>query len=216
MTYNYRTGATKKRTHKPHLFIAGLLLLVAGTYAGITILGAMVSPSTLGETEKVTRTLVQRQPELREDRLYIPKIGVDVSVVRGVNEQALEGGAWHRAPENGDPITGGNFVLAAHRFNLGLTPSLTRAKSPFYHIDKLQDGDDIYVDYKGVRYAYKISKKYDVPSTQTEIESRTKDTRLTLYSCNLAGPEKGRDVIEAKPVGTIAWLNGEPKLKVTQ
>ncbi len=215
MTYNHRTGATKKHTKRPAAVLVSLMLLVAGSYVGINVLGAVVPSAVTGETDKVTKTLTKRQPELQEDRLYIPKIGVDVNVVEGATEESLEGGAWHRAPENGDPITGGNFVLAAHRFNLGFTPSQTRAKSPFYHIDKLQTGDDIYVDYQGVRYAYKIASKYKVPSTQVEIESRTKDSLLTLYSCNLAGPEQGREVIQAKPVGTIAWLDGQPKLKTT-
>lgn len=215
MTYNHRTGATKKHTKRPVAVFISLLLFVCGAYVGINVLGAVLPSTVLGETETVTKTLTKRQPEQRENRLYIPKIGVDVSVVEGATEDSLEGGAWHRAPENGDPIAGGNFVLAAHRFNLGFTPLQTRAKSPFYHINTLQLGDDIYVDYKGVRYAYKIASKYAVPSTQVEIEARTKDSLLTLYSCNLAGPEKGREVIQAKPVGTIAWLDGQPKLKTS-
>jgi sortase A len=119
-------------------------------------------------------------------------------------------------PQNGDPVSGGNFVLAAHRFNLGLTPQQTRLKSPFYYIDKLGQGDDVYVDYQGVRYAYKVSKRYKVNADQVSIEARTADARLTMYSCDLGGPQKGREVVEALPVGTIAWLNGSPKLKATQ
>ena len=203
----------KKRTKKPLVVVLALILFVAGSYLGINILGAAVPSSVFGESEVVAKTLTKRQPELQKDRLYVPKIGVDVEVMQGVDEKTLEGGAWHRVPQNGDPLEGGNFVLAAHRFNLGLTPTQTRAKSPFYHIDKLQAGDDVYVDFKGVRYAYKVTSKYKVASNQIEIESRTEDAQLTLYSCNLAGPEEGREVIEAKPVGTIAWLNGEPKLK---
>ena len=56
------------------------------------------------------------------NRLIVPKIGVDVAIVVGANEEVLKQGAWHRKPENGSPITGGNFVLSAHRFLLGLTP----------------------------------------------------------------------------------------------
>lgn len=216
MNYNYRTGATLQRKKKPIVLVVSLLLLVGGLYLGANFLGAAVPASVMGETEMVTQKLTERQPELKQDRLYVPKIGVDVEVVKGVNEQALEGGAWHREPQNGDPISGGNFVLAAHRFNLGYTPYNTRAKSPFYHIDQLQLGDDIYVDYQGVRYAYKVASKYKVDSNQTSIESRSKESKLTMYSCDLGGPEKGREVIEAQPVGTIAWLNGQPRLKAQQ
>ena len=216
MNYNYRTGATLQRKQKPVIMVFALILLIGGLYLGANFLGAAVPASVMGEAESVTEKLTERQPELKQNRLYVPKIGVDVEVVAGVDEKALEGGAWHREPQNGDPISGGNFVLAAHRFNLGMTPYQTRAKSPFYHINQLQPGDDIYVDYEGVRYAYKVASTYKVDKDRTSIESRSKQSKLTMYSCDLGGPEKGRDVIEAQPVGTIAWLNGQPKLKALQ
>ena len=214
--YNYRTGAKSQKKQKPAIFVVAMLLFVGGLYLGVNTFGPSIPASVVGETQLVAETLTKRQPDLKANKLYVPKIGVDVAVVEGVDENSLEGGAWHREPQNGDPVTGGNFVLAAHRFNLGLTSSQTRAKSPFYHIDKLQVGDDVYVDYKGVRYAYKVSRLYKVDATQVSIESRTEDSQLTMYSCDLGGPEKGREVVEAKPVGTIAWLNGQPKLKSTQ
>lgn len=216
MNYNYRTGAKIQKKRAPLVLVLAIFLLGGGLYIGANSLGAAVPASVMGETEMVTEKLTKRQPEIKQNRLYVPKLGVDVAVLTGVDEKTLEGGAWHREPQNGDPVSGGNFVLAAHRFNLGLTPYQTRAKSPFYHIDKLQNGDDIYVDYSGVRYAYKVSKLYKVDSNQVSIESRTKDSQITMYSCDLGGPEKGRAVIEAKPVGTIAWLNGQPKLKTAQ
>ncbi|NCU40813.1 class E sortase, partial [Candidatus Saccharibacteria bacterium] len=126
---------------------------------------------------------------------------------------ALEKGAVHRAPDSGDPKTGGNFVIAAHRFNLGLTPNSTRAKSPFYHIDSLEKGDQIYIDYEGKRYVYEIYEKSLVPPTAIEIEQRTEKPRLTMYSCELAGPTAGREVVYAKPIGTVAWSNGKPGIE---
>lgn len=216
MKYNYRTGAemAKKR---PILFVMlPMIGLLGGAYLLVNTLSPAIPTLVAGDTEVVAKKLTQRQPALKENRLYIPKIGVDVAIVEGVDESSLEGGAWHREPVNGDPISGGNFVLAAHRFNLGFTPQQTRAKSPFYHINKLENGDDVYIDYKGVRYAYEVNKSYKVDESKTEIENRTADPQLTLYSCDLRGPEYGREVIEAKPVGTIAWQNGEPKLKIEQ
>lgn len=214
--YNYRTGAKIQKKRRPTLLVGAMLLFLGGLYLGVNSLGAALPASVMGESELVAQTLTKRQPDLKSNKLYVPKLGVDVAVVEGVDENSLEGGAWHREPQNGDPVTGGNFVLAAHRFNLGLTPTQTRAKSPFYHIDKLQMGDDIYVDYEGVRYAYKVSRLYKVDEKQVSIESRTDDSQLTMYSCDLGGPEQGREVVEAKPVGTIAWLNGQPKLKSTE
>lgn len=216
MKYNYRTGVDGVAKRSYSQIIVSFVGIIGGAYLLFTALAPAFPNVTAGESAVVAKKLVQRQPAAAENRLYIPKIGVDVDIVAGVDEKSLEDGAWHRVPENGDPISGGNFVLAGHRFNLGMTPQQTRAKSPFYHIHNLQEGDDIYVDYKGVRYAYKVNALSKVEDNATYIEERTEDSTLTVYSCDLRGPEYGREVVTAKPVGTIAWLNGEPKLKVLQ
>ncbi len=110
----------------------------------------------------------------------------------------MEHGAWWRKPENGNPKDGGNFVLSAHRFIMGMTPQQTLRKSPFYNIDKLAVGDEIIIDYEGVRYAYTIREKLSVKPEATEIEQRTDRPQLTLYSCTLGGANDGRDVLIAK------------------
>jgi len=216
MTYNHQTGV-KNRSKR--LGLLGILPII-GVIGGVYMLANTFAPSlpsdATGETARVLQKLTKRQPALKENRLYVPKLGIDVAIVEGVTESTLEGGAWHRKPQNGDPIAGGNFVLAAHRFNLGLTPQQTRAKSPFYHINQLEKGDEVFVDFKGVRYAYKVDSRYKVNSEDVEIEDRTTDARMTMYSCDLRGPKAGREVVEALPVGTVAWVEGAPKLKTTQ
>lgn len=216
MRYNYRTGIGRqsKRSHS-QVFVA-LIGILGGAYLLINALAPSLPTVGSSDSEVVAKKLVQRQPADSDNRLYIPRIGVDVEIVEGVDESSLEGGAWHRVPQNGDPVSGGNFVLAGHRFNLGLTPQQTRAKSPFYHIHTLESGDDIYVDYNGTRYAYKVEKKLKVDGSDTYIEDRTPSSLLTVYSCDLRGPDHGREVVQAKPVGTIAWQNGEPRLKISQ
>ena len=189
--------------------------IIGGSYLLFNTLAPSMPASLNTEVAAVTKTLKQRQPSLDTNRLYVPKIGVDVAIVVGVNDKTLEGGAWHRVPQNGDPIKGGNFVLAAHRFNLGLTPDQTRAKSPFYHIEKLEQGEQIFVDYNGTRYAYSVTKRYKVASTEVSIEAMTNTARMTMYSCDLRGPDAGREVVEAQPVGTIAWTDSGPKLKTS-
>lgn len=213
MKFHYKNGIVERQKSSKLLLVLPFLGIVSGSYLLFNTLSPSM-PATLNtEVAAVTKTLKQRQPALDTNRLYVPKIGIDVAIVVGVDEKTLEGGAWHRVPQNGDPIKGGNFVLAAHRFNLGLTPDQTRAKSPFYHIEKLEQGDQIFVDYGGVRYAYSVTKRYKVPSTEVSIEAATIDAKLTMYSCDLRGPEAGREVIEAQPVGTVAWTESGPKLK---
>ncbi len=131
------------------------------------------------------------------NRVIIPKIEVDIPYLEG-SQAALNQGAWHRFPERGNPKDGGNFILSAHRFQLGLTPWGTKAKSPFYNLQKLEEGDDITVVHEGTTYKYKVTKKYDVERTATEIEAPSQEAKLTLYSCALGGEKAGRLVIEAK------------------
>lgn len=215
MRYEYRTGVKKTKSRAK----VWLALPVIGLLIGGYIVVNSLSPSVAifaGPVDATAKKLVAQKPSLNENRIYIPKINVDVAVV-GVNgdeKTALEKGAIHRAPDNGNPADGGNFVVAAHRFQLGLTPDQTRKKSPFYHIDQLTTGDQLYVDYYGTRYAYEVTDRKDVPANATQIEERTEKAQLTLYSCELAGPSAGREVIIAKPIGTVAWDDsGSPKIK---
>lgn len=169
--------------------------------SGIYILLVALAPAYIPTVQpQAIEQKLEKAPEIKENRLYIPAIGVDVAVVEGDTEAVLEKGAWHRQPENGNPEKGGNFVLSAHRFQMGITPQHTNEKSPFYHIDKLKEGGDIYVDYNGKRFDYKITRKYQVDRYAIAIEGPSTDAKMTLYSCDLRGEQAGREVIEARPV----------------
>ncbi|HET6747358.1 MAG TPA: class E sortase [Candidatus Saccharimonadales bacterium] len=134
--------------------------------------------------------------KLTENRLYIPKLKLNVPY--GITEEALNSGAWHRYPERGDSEKGGNFILAGHRFEMGWTYQEINKKSPFYHIDQLHVGDDIFIDFNGKRYQYKIEDRLKVKPTQIEIEASSNDAKLTLYTCTLGGEMDGREVIVAR------------------
>lgn len=205
MTYHHQKGVVKEKKNKKWLFILPSLFLIGGVYMLLNAFAPAAPILDSRPPDATAQKLVKDKPGSDGNRLYIPQINVDVAIVQGDSELALERGAWHRNPHNGDPVNGGNFVLSAHRFLLGVTPSETRAKSPFYHIDKLKLDDELYVDYGGKRYVYKVNKKYQVPADATQIEAPSEEDKLTLYSCNLRGPEAGREVIEAKPIGTVAW-----------
>lgn len=207
-----KKGAKKQK--KAAWAIVGLFGVAAGLYLLINTLSPLTA-SVMTSSDATAKKLVKTEPVINDDRLYVPKVNIDVAIVpTGNNETlALEKGAVNRSPASGNPKDGGNFVIAAHRFNLGLTPNQTRARSPFYHIDKLDSGDEIYVDYKGTRYVYKVTERKNVPPTAVEIEQRTDENQLTMYSCELSGPKAGREVIIAKPQGTVVWTDGTPKIK---
>lgn len=179
-----------------------IILLGIGAYVLVTALTPGLDvPALTGKIPHDTEKKLEKKPGSYGNRLYIPQINVDVAVVTGNDSSALEKGAWHRRPENGDPERGGNFVLSAHRFVMSFTPQGTTLKSPFYNIDKLAVGDPLFVDYNGKRYQYNITRKYAVSPSASEIEAKTETAKLTLYSCTLEGSSDGRDVIEATPHG---------------
>lgn len=214
MRYTYEKGLERKKKRKAPLLV-GAALLVLGSYILMTSLAPAI-PDWTADSEATAKKLTVSQPVIGEDRLYIPQINVDVAIVEvtGSESAALEKGAIHRAAANGNPAEGGNYVLAAHRFTMGATPQQTRQKSPFYHIDQVAVGDQLYLDYNGVRYAYKVSEKRRVEPTEVSIENRTSEPQLTLYSCTLSGERDGREVVVAKPIGTVSWQDGTPKIQV--
>lgn len=175
------------------LNIVSVLLLISGVYLLLLIRSPVMNVGA-----GIINSKVEAEIPVSVNTLKIPKIGVSTPYYSG-DQSVLEKGAWHRYPDKGNPSIGGNFILSAHRFNLGLTPQRTKAKSPFYKIDKLEIGDDIYVSYGGKDYHYKVDRVYDVSRSAVEIEAPSKEAKLTLYSCSLLGEKNGRVVIEAKP-----------------
>ena len=179
--------------------LVAAIMILAGLYTlAVALTPAIIAP-TINPTSNKTVKKLQSKAAITENRLYIPKIDVNLPYTAG-DETVMEKGAWWRQPDNGNPADGGNFVLSAHRFIMGLTPQQTLRKSPFYNIDKLKTGDELVVDYDGKRYTYEISKIFSVTPDAIEIENRTNEPQLTLYSCTLGGSADGREVIVAKPI----------------
>ncbi|MFZ1258801.1 MAG: class E sortase [Candidatus Saccharimonas sp.] len=176
-----------------------VIMLMGGLYLLTLVSAPTIAPLVMMKPIEVSSLPV---PQKTENRIVIPKIGVNIPY--GTGKVALDQGAEWRYPERGNPEKGGNFVVAAHRFTLAPTPTETVRKSPFYHIDKLVVGDKIVVDYDGIRYGYEIQKIFDVKPTQVEIEAATDEAKLTLYTCELDGAESGRVVVVAKPLGKVA------------
>ncbi len=80
--------------------------------------------------------------------LVIPKIDVDKFVVEGVNEADLRKGPGHYpgTPMPGEP---GNASIAGHRTTYG---------APFYRLNELHAGDDIFVTTAAGRFHYVVSE----------------------------------------------------------
>lgn len=200
MRFQHKRGVKNPKS-KGVLSVFLLIIATAGLAGGAYLLVLVMTPNVpiLYPVEPIE---IKSLEISKTDRVYIPKIGVNVELVAG-GPEALDKGSWHRFPERGDPINGGNFIVSAHRFSIGLTPGQTRQKSPFYHIDKLEINDQIIVDYQGKRYGYQITEHSSVKPNQIEIEAVSDSPKLTLYTCTLKGESDGREVYVAKPLGEV-------------
>lgn len=192
-----------KKTKRRRSAIWPLLVAIALLLGGLYVLSLSFAPA-IAPLIAVKPIVVNDlpAPAKSDNRVIIPKLGVNIPYAPG--EESLDRGAQWRKPENGNPETGGNFIIAAHRFSIQPTPMGTVEKSPFYNIDKLAVGDKIIVDYLGTRYAYQIDRLFDVKPSQVEIEAASDTPKLTLYSCELGGSNAGRVVITATPLGKVA------------
>lgn len=142
-----------------------------------------------------------------EPKLIIPKINVDVPVVYNTTPdhdsqmKAMENGvAWFGIPgANSKPGQVGNTVLSGHSSNDVLDGG--DYKFIFAQLDRLQNGDLIYLNYKGTRYTYTVTKTEVVKPTEvSKLVYDTKKPMLTLITCTPLGTSLNRLLVTAEQV----------------
>lgn len=212
MKYTYREGVRKQKGWQ---WIAVPLVLMAGAVYGLFNAFAPAIYYVTEPADRTARLLVSTPPNSDEDRLYVPKINLTVGIVPVQVSEAisLEQGAIQRAAESGNPKDGGTYVVTAPRLVLDPIPKQTYEKSVFYHLAKLNKNDDIYVDYAGERYAYKVLDRKKEAASIDDIEERSSDHQLTLYTAEGDDMNDEREVVTAKLTGKVVWINGQPKLE---
>ncbi len=179
------------------IFILAILSILVGAYTLVLV----SSPAIIYTPKPIDIKKIER-PKPGQRQLIIPKIGVNIAY-DDKGEVSLDRGAEWRYSNRGTPDGKGNFIIAAHRFTIAPTPWQTAEKSPFYHLNKMEIGDPIIVDYEGKRYAYEVTEVKEVEPTAVEIENPSEVPKMTLYTCGLGGAESKRLVLIAKPLGEV-------------
>ena len=142
-----------------------------------------------------------------DPKLIIPKINVNVPVVYNVgyvhNSQmdAMEKGVAHFAIPGANSVPGqvGNTVLSGHSSNDLFDPG--DYKFIFAQLEKMQQGDTIYINYNSVRYTYTVTKKEVVlPSQVDKLTYVTDKPILTLITCTPLGTAEKRLLVTAEQV----------------
>ncbi|MFC1662861.1 sortase [Patescibacteria group bacterium] len=112
----------------------------------------------------------------QDNRLVVPKIGVDIPITEGADENALYRGAW-RIPYTSNPIDGGNTVLSAHRFQY------TAGPMTFFLLPKLEPDDTFIVYWQGQEYDYQVTDKKVVHRSEVSVLNNTESPQVTLFTC---------------------------------
>ena len=139
-------------------------------------------------------------------RLYIPKLKLHWVVVQGVTPKDLLKAPGHY-PDSAMPGKVGNFSVAGHRM-----PRV------FWDLDKMRNGDAIYVEDRTHWYRYEVTELKIVSPQAVEVVApvpgkpgvKPKDAMLTLTTCNPKWDNYERLIVHAKLIQTLDKSDGRP------
>ncbi len=129
----------------------------------------------------------------QENRIVIPSIQVNEPIKESSNIGVInDGGTWRR-PNVSTPDQNDNTVIVGHRF-------FKDNISTFYHLDKVKPGHRLAVYWDGKEYLYEVTETKVVDPSAVEIENRSDEKKLTIYTCTPIWTARERLVVIAKPV----------------
>lgn len=204
-------SAKKTRRHRkliPILAGVAVMLLILFLQYNRLIFAPIMAYMSPGNApassiEAIDPTITQ---EVSADpRLIIPKLNIDVPIRFGVQlsevMSAMNNGVAHYRIAGASAYPGeiGNFVITGH--SAGDVYSSNPYKYIFSGLERLQDGDLVYVNYNSVRYTYRVVKKEVVePSNVASLVVETKKPLLTLVTCTPLGTSRYRLLVTAEQI----------------
>ncbi|MEK7644704.1 MAG: class E sortase [Patescibacteria group bacterium] len=180
------------------------------------------STSTTLSTSPITSVPVEaalvtkEEPAVQYDRgvvketplhVSIPKIGVSVVVKNptstnvAVLDSALMEGAV-RYPTSGLLGESKNVFLMGHSAYSRVIKN--RAYHTFDGVEKLVEGDEVYVDSTDARYVYKVVRVSFLKDSEAYIDLESDVRMLTLATCNAFGTKDDRVVVQARFIKKMA------------
>ena len=167
---------------------------------------AYVSPGNVPKNEitavdpTVTLTKVSA-----ENKLIIPKLNIEVPIEFGVEYtdvmEAMNHGVAHYRISGASAFPGeiGNFVVTGH--SAGDIYSSNPYKFIFSGLERLEEGDLIYVHYNETRYTYRVTGKEVIESTEVgKLVYATDKPMLTLVTCYPLGTSRYRLLVSAEQI----------------
>jgi sortase A len=136
-------------------------------------------------------------PDLHEGdvvgKLEVPRIGLSVIVLQGIEERTLALGAGH-VPGTPLPAVEGNVVIAAHRDTF------------FRKLNVIMPGDEIRLSIRTRTYTYIVDTMEIVDPENPQIMQSRAYSELTLITCYpfyYVGSAPKRYIVRARPFGRV-------------
>lgn len=158
--------------------------------------------SNVEDSQKAATDLDSAGPKEDTLEVTIPKMArvkdATVPNAAGDDDEKLRQNATIHVKDTGFPWQkGANVYLAGHRLGYPSTDSFLA----FYDLDKLENGDKVFVtDAGGKKYTYRVFKEFIVPPTDLSVtEPVAGKSILTLQTCTLPDYSK-RLIVQAELV----------------
>ena len=168
---------------------------------------AYIAPGNTKDTGITAIDPTVSEAPTADPRLLIPKLNVDVPVLYNlatdpatINDAMNRGVAQFKIP-GADAMPGqiGNLVISGH--SAGDIYSNNQYKFIFSGLERLVDGDLIYINYNSVRYTYKVFKRETVePTNVAALIYPTDKPLLTLITCTPLGTDRYRLLVTAEQI----------------
>lgn len=125
--------------------------------------------------------------------IRIPAINVRAVVLYGTSRSVLaQGPGLYEISSL--PDQPGNVAIAGHRTTYGAW---------FRHVDRLQPGDYIELDYRGSTYVYQVERVWVIQPNDWSVVAQVEDSVLTLTTCHPPGSAAQRLAVRARLVETV-------------
>ncbi|MBO7657595.1 sortase [Candidatus Saccharibacteria bacterium] len=204
-------SAKKSRRHRRFIpIIAGIavvLIILFLQYNRLIFapIMAYVSPGNAPATEIEALDPTITQTVSADPRLIIPKLNIDVPINFNVAlsdvMSAMNHGVAHYRISGASAYPGeiGNFIITGH--SAGDVYSSNPYKYIFSGLERLEEGDLIYVNYNSVRYTYKVTGKQVIePTNVGALVVQTDRPLITLVTCTPLGSSRYRLLVTGEQI----------------
>lgn len=166
---------------------------------------AYVSPGNAPASEIQALDPTITQTVSADPRLIIPKLNIDVPInfdlaLSDVMDAMNHGVAHYRiSGASAYPGEIGNFIITGH--SAGDVYSSNPYKYIFSGLERLEEGDLIYVNYNSTRYTYKVTGRQVIePTNVAALVVQTDRPLITLVTCTPLGSSRYRLLVTGEQI----------------